>query len=273
MNEPPPVFREEHTHAFHDARTTKARGRPILAWVVTMGAGGLFLGFVGAADSYQYSLLLRLCFWLGLCSVAGLIAITIEGAMTLFGLRSSNPIVWWAALTSTLAIAMVPVIFLVNSTGSYSPIADLPVFTLNSFAISGALVALRLIVGTMLSRSDTATDTQVTVEEKQSAQKPAILKRLNPSLMAGQLLALKSEGHYLRVYTDRGSELILMRLKDAIPETGPIEGMQVHRSWWLARRNGMERRSIDGRIELKIDDETWAPISRTYRSQWKAEDW
>ena len=63
---------------------------------------------------------------------------------------------------------------------------------------------------------------------------PAILDRL-PLDRRGALLALSAEDHYVRVNTRAGETLILMRLADAIRETGDLAGLQVHRSHWVAR--------------------------------------
>ncbi|MEM1050530.1 MAG: LytTR family DNA-binding domain-containing protein [Pseudomonadota bacterium] len=274
MNDQPSELHEVQGDVVHDARMTGRPGDPVASWAITMGLGGLLLGYVGATDSYELPLALRLGLWLGLCAVGGIIAITIERAAASSGMRSRSIVAWWALLTTCLAIAMVPVIFLVNSTGSYSPIADLPLFTLNSFAISAALVAFRLLIGTVLSHSSpSATAEPAVTDEVVGAGRPRLLARLKPRLQSAELLALKSDGHYLRVFTDEGSELVLMRLKDAIAETDPVEGMQVHRSWWLARRDGIERRNSDGRIELKLDEENWVPVSRTYRATWLKQNW
>jgi len=273
MNEPTPIFREAQGKTIHDARMTGRPARPLASWAMTMGLGGLLLGYVGATDSYGLPITLRLGLWLGLCAVGGLIAITIEFAAAGLGLRSRNGLVWWAVLTLGLAVAMVPVIFLVNSSGTASQMPNLGLFTLNSFAISAALVAFRMLVGSALTRSLPLAANADTSGDIDTQVSPRLLERLSPALKSAQLLALKSDGHYLRVYTDQGSELILMRLKDAMGETAPVDGMQVHRSWWLARRSGMERRSTDGRIELKLDEDTWVPISRTHRAQWLEQDW
>ncbi|MEM9085972.1 MAG: LytTR family transcriptional regulator DNA-binding domain-containing protein [Pseudomonadota bacterium] len=252
--------------------------RPIVSWTITMGLGGLLLGYVGATDSYELPLLVRLSLWLGLCAVGGVIAVTIERAAVGSGLQSRSFLFWWILLTAGLAVAMIPVIFLVNSSGSYSQFANLPLFALNSFAISAALVAFRLLIGTLpVSKvpDEKAADDQSDQawSAEQAPERPLLLGRLTAGLQSARLLALKSEGHYLKVFTDQGSELILMRLKDALAETGPVEGMQVHRSWWLARREGIERRNRDGRIELKLDEDNWVPVSRTHRSAWLKEDW
>lgn len=65
------------------------------------------------------------------------------------------------------------------------------------------------------------------------ARIPALLARL-PLSKRGALLALSSEDHYTRVITDKGEELLLIRLSDAIIETAPVQGVQIHRSHWVA---------------------------------------
>ena len=79
-----------------------------------------------------------------------------------------------------------------------------------------------------------------------SARSPArLVTRLNPRL-GSEVLALQGEDHYVRVHTTIGSELVLMRLGDAIQELDGLEGERVHRSWWVAREAVGEAR-IDGR--------------------------
>ncbi len=272
MNEAPTEIHEAQANAFGDARMTWAPARPLASWAITMGAGGLFLGFIGATDSYQYALPVRLGFWLGLCGVAGLLAVSIEAALARFVLRKRGMVIWWAALTLCLALAMVPVIFLVNSTGASSPIADLPVFARNSLAISAALVALRLGIGALLSQSQVSAAPTAATGEQDQAQAP-ILRRLPGALQSTRLLALKSEGHYVQVYTDMGNHLLLMRFGDAVDETAPIDGMQVHRSWWIARAAiGSVERS-EGKWEIVVGESLKVPVSRTYRSKLRDKGW
>jgi len=47
-------------------------------------------------------------------------------------------------------------------------------------------------------------------------------------------MALTAEDHYLRVITDKGSALILMKFEDALAALNGYPGIQTHRSWWLA---------------------------------------
>ena len=40
--------------------------------------------------------------------------------------------------------------------------------------------------------------------------------------------------NYVEVWTERGTHLVLMRLSDAIRETAGENGLQIHRSHWVA---------------------------------------
>lgn len=67
----------------------------------------------------------------------------------------------------------------------------------------------------------------------QSQFSPAILSRL-PLERRGGLVALSVQDHYVEVTTTKGKSLILMRLSDAIAESAPCQGVQIHRSHWVA---------------------------------------
>ena len=61
------------------------------------------------------------------------------------------------------------------------------------------------------------------------------MERLPPKLKGAVIYAVSAEDHYLRLHTSKGSDLILMRMGDAITELDGLEGAQTHRSWWVAR--------------------------------------
>jgi len=76
--------------------------------------------------------------------------------------------------------------------------------------------------------------TQPDVQQRpQPASPPRLLARL-PMPVRSDVLALQAEDHYVRVHTQLGSELLLMRFSDAISELDGLAGMRVHRSWWVA---------------------------------------
>ncbi|MBA3678278.1 MAG: LytTR family transcriptional regulator DNA-binding domain-containing protein [Sphingosinicella sp.] len=88
------------------------------------------------------------------------------------------------------------------------------------------------------------------------------LSRLPPHLR-GQLIALEMEDHYVRAHTILGSGLILMRMRDAVSEVTDIEGMQVHRSWWVAR-GAVEKAHLSGRtLKLTLTGGLEASVARS----------
>jgi DNA-binding LytR/AlgR family response regulator len=84
---------------------------------------------------------------------------------------------------------------------------------------------------------------------------------------------VESEDHYLRVHTSAGSELILMRLADAVRELSGIEGLQTHRSWWVAKQGLADVVKGDGKLVLKLKSGAEAPVSRTYLKAVKDAGW
>lgn len=91
--------------------------------------------------------------------------------------------------------------------------------------------------------------------------------RLNarlPPRMRGRIICLEMQDHYVRVHTDAGSALVLMRLGDAIAEADAGSGRQVHRSWWVLDE-AVERFERVGRTgALCLDNGLRVPVSQRY---------
>ncbi len=92
-------------------------------------------------------------------------------------------------------------------------------------------------------------------------QRCLLLDRL-PLEKRGALVALSVEDHYVRVRTTKGEDVLLMRLSDAIRETGDLRGLQVHRSHWVALNHvTAARRKGDGAVlTMRIGPDI--PVSR-----------
>lgn len=95
------------------------------------------------------------------------------------------------------------------------------------------------------------------------------LERLPVKFRTAELYAISSEDHYLRVHTSLGEELILMRLADAVRELSKVDGLQVHRSWWVAKIGVTDEKKADGRSFLILPTGTEVPVSRSYRTRAK----
>jgi hypothetical protein len=94
---------------------------------------------------------------------------------------------------------------------------------------------------------------------------PAFIKKVRPD-RRGELLALNAQGHYLRVITSAGEDLVLHRFGDAVAELKPSDGLQVHRSWWVSDAG------IAGSLEastrrLRLQNGVDIPVSRTYQRE------
>jgi hypothetical protein len=83
-----------------------------------------------------------------------------------------------------------------------------------------------------------------------------------PPRLGRDLLCLQMEDHYVRAHTARGSDLVLIPLKDAIAELGAIEGPQVHRSWWVARAAVVEPVVSRRNLSLRLSNGLAVPVSR-----------
>jgi DNA-binding LytR/AlgR family response regulator len=81
------------------------------------------------------------------------------------------------------------------------------------------------------------------------------------------------EDHYVRAHTVAGSDLILISLNQAVAELEGLEGLQVHRSWWVAR-SAVVKVDRDGRsVRLKLRNGVTAPVSRRAVAALKAAAW
>jgi hypothetical protein len=105
------------------------------------------------------------------------------------------------------------------------------------------------------------------------AAPPKFLERLPLKLRGCELYAVQAEDHYLRLHTSKGSDLILMRLADAVAELEGIEGAQTHRSWWVAKAAVTDARRADGRAVLTLTDGVQAPVSRSHAGALREAGW
>lgn len=91
---------------------------------------------------------------------------------------------------------------------------------------------------------------------------PRFLARL-PARLGTDLLCLQMEDHYVRAHTALGSDLILMRMRDAVAELDGMPGQQVHRSWWVAATAVAGHRSEDRKLTLILTNGLEVPVARS----------
>lgn len=105
-------------------------------------------------------------------------------------------------------------------------------------------------------------DESATKVATKSLGMPPLMERL-PLEKRGTLMALSVEDHYVRIRTTVAETLVLMRLSDAIRETGELNGDQVHRSHWVNYDQVTAARREGDRAILTLADESEVPVSRS----------
>ncbi|MEM8616875.1 MAG: LytTR family DNA-binding domain-containing protein [Pseudomonadota bacterium] len=238
----------------------RARGRDF-AVLIAIGAFLAFINPYDATGDLPYPL--ALLYWTGMILVGGLMA---EAAMFLYRKwLQPGPVI------GMLAVAAISSAFAVSSF----------IIAIEHFFASGValnfwlpLYGLVLVISIAVTLIGFTVDRAFNDDGPEQIQAPdpteTFMQRLPIKHRQATLHAIASEDHYLRVYTSAGEELILMRLTDAVRELAEADGLQVHRSWWIAREGLVEEVRRDGRSLLRLPSGTEVPVSRSYRKTAKA---
>jgi len=226
----------------------------------------LFLSFSGAFGTDGAPVVLRLAYWAGLMIGGSAIGAITISLIQRFEILETRP---W--LQGLLIVAII--------TG---PI-DLMVFYASTMTFptpSETLTPLTYLPQVLIITIAMTALNYATEQRQQSTTSPEgrtetvrFLDRFPAKLKGATLLAVEAEDHYLRLHTDRGSDLILMRLADAIVELEGIEGARTHRSWWVAKAGIVEAARGDGRATLTLKDGTRVPVSRSYAAGLRDAGW
>lgn len=241
-------------------------GRVTLAEFAALALLGAFLAAIEAFGTGQMPSGLRHIYWQMALIGGGVIAATVE--MVLSYLIRRRPILFSTAqlllmtLPITAWVSVIPVAFFGPHAAAESFLPLLPdVLTVNIAIIVTAVAIRRMLTPQARFR---ATD---------GAAPAAIRAKLPPRLSRSRLIAVQAEDHYLRIRTEAGSDLVLMRFSDALEALADCDGFQTHRSWWVARDGVETARWKGGRGELVLSDGSAAPVSRTYAATLKGTDW
>lgn len=231
------------------------RGTLALPLLVALAAGAV-LARLGPFDTFsELPAAERAAYWIGLTL---LLAVQILVAMHL--LRSFERLHRAAAAALAGLIGAVPSAFEVAWAESLLRVErDLGLFDL--LVIYGDVALLAVPLALAMRAVMPAKPGRPEASPPGSADR--LLAALPPE-RCGILLALAAEDHYLRVYTDRGEELILRRFGDALADVAGLDGVQVHRGWWVARAAVAGSERGGDRAVLILTNGVRVPVSRTY---------
>jgi len=241
---------------------------------------GVFLGLIGPFGSYDGAgPELRVAYWVGNMWIGFLVLATTVRLCILIALRTDMPI--WFAIALGVAVGALPLTVLLSLySGLFWPPAH-GRFGTNYVHYGQALVMSEPLafgfyylmqrnwrLPTLIAATDAATTPSMATGPGGAT---GFVDRLPPRL-GRELLCLKMEDHYVRAHTTRGSDLILTPLKDAVAELGG-EGLQVHRSWWVARRALSEPIARGRNLYLRLSNGLEVPVSRASVAKLRAAGW
>ena len=247
---------------------------------------GVFLGLIGPFGSYDAPPLERTAGWV-ISLWAG--ALILGAAMRLAGVWSARSDVP-RAFARSIAVMVGAAPLAAISAACFHVLVGVPISRIHwliwysqVLAISFP-VALGYLFIASLGRPDAQTAAGGTatpsapVEAAIPAPQPAsgtverLLARL-PVRLGRDIVALQMEDHYVRVHTTLGSDLLLMPMAQAVEALAAVEGMRVHRSWWVARA-AVEGQVLDGRnLRLRMRGGLEAPVARTSVAQVRTAGW
>ncbi len=242
------------------------------------GIAALFMTVTGALNTGQIGFWPRLTYWLIVMEFGALIGVAVNAGMREWGrfaTRVSIEAVIVAGLIAipvTLIVIGAGMIFFGNPRPGISEVAT--IFAIVAF-VSLIMTAINYLLPTQTEPVQTVpAPVEVAANpETVTGQLPRFAERLPIGLQSARILALSAEDHYLRVHTDAGDALILMRLSDAIAEIEAANGLQTHRSWWVARDAVTSAKRSESKGVISLANGVEVPVSRTYLKAVGAAGW
>ena len=74
---------------------------------------------------------------------------------------------------------------------------------------------------------------------------------------------IEAREHHVHLTLTDTRKLFRARLSDLVAQTQPEDGIQPHRSWWVARDQVVTPERSNGRMTLRLRDDTVVPVART----------
>jgi DNA-binding LytR/AlgR family response regulator len=234
-------------------------------------AAGAFLGLIGPLGTASLPIGLRLGYWIVATIGGGLLGWAVTLVVMRWPAARAQP---WLMIVAVAGLMTPPGVLLVWAWGLVAAPGELGVA--NLFTLTWAVFLISLVM--------TAINRLIVPQPLAAAPAPvlapgptpiriAFLDRLPPRLRGAALYAVEAEDHYLRIHTAKGSDLILLRLSDALGELAAVDGAQTHRSWWVAREAVRGVARGDGRATLTLEGGIKAPVSRAYAAALRAAGW
>jgi hypothetical protein len=266
----PPRLAQKTRMDLDDLLGRPERWASVLGWATF---AGLEFGVIGPFGSYSSHIFTRIAYWMVLFWVGSLMLWPSVVAALRIGPRWGFPPMFSGI--AIIVIACIPLSAL-GAAGTYLlwPVRAAGMQTLEWYGLTivvalpamAALVWLELgrigIIGAQRSvpaaggPGAPATIDPATVESAGGSATPL------PEHLLGCALCLQMEDHHVRIHMHGRSHLHFAVMRDVVAALDEDRGLQVHRSWWVAR-DGVEGWYRDGRsVGLILSNGLHVPVAR-----------
>lgn len=269
-------------HASPIAHPLRARA---LRGVMIGLAAALVLAVLGAMNTGQAPFGYRLLYWACVILPGSLLGIAIQTAVLAWGGLAGRR---WTEIAVVAVLVSVPHTFMVIvATALFFGIDAITPGVVGFFGLTVLMVALVLTTINHLAAVPAsepvpaaapanflpAPEPQAPATSSLPTLPELIAEKLPVRLRSARLIAIAAEDHYLRIHTEAGSDLVLMRMTDAcalLPETA---GARVHRSWWAARGAAEGLMRHNGKAQLALRGGLIIPVSRAMQATLREQGW
>ncbi len=242
-------------------------GRRRFALDLLLLAGfGLVMAALGPYRTLDIPDAVRTAYWLVAVIGAGLAGILVDSAL---GPRIRGFWLRIAAVSLVTTLPVTPFIYALNAL-----LLDLPrrPWLMPQLAWQ-VLVVLLLVMALRALLWRRIVETRTIVAPPLPEAERAFRLRLSAKRRGARLIALEAEDHYVRVHTDAGSELVSMRMSEAVEELALAHGYRLHRSWWAFAEAIEAVRWKRGTGEALLRGGLRAPVSRSCAAALKGAGW
>ena len=229
---------------------------------------GLFLSVIGPFGTFSdLGLFDRLCYWLSISLLTWLQIIKALSVMKKTMPNTSLSLLYLLAIFSTSLLGALEVKLLESWFRPEHSIK--PIMEIYSYVVLLATtVYTPFFILFLIKRTKENTPNHLVAQNHNKQFSPLsgseiIQNKLSPHIR-GELYCLKSEDHYLRVYTDKGNELIFFKMKDAVEGLKSYSGIRVHRSYWVNTTAIIKYQKESNKLMVQLKNNMKIPVSRSY---------
>lgn len=254
-------------------QTQQAIKSPIF-WMV-LGVAIVLTAFAGPYYTLErFTFAERLVYW----ASTHVLSATLMTFLSIYAYRLTEAYNWnWMIVSGLAGLFGIPwvvgSIYLAEAiaAGTLETRLDLSDFWMLCLAVAPPLIAVTMLINGIIeyqssdNQDQTFDGTQPSDEQQVTPLRLTPLQTKLPAHLGHEIVTVQAQDHYIEVTTPLGQATVLMRLSDAVLDLAPLNGQQVHRSWWV-NLDHIQRLDRSGHNqELILSNGQRVPVGRSFR--------